>query len=233
MKTRCEASSAGCSAFSASRASATSGRSRSAACRTFFKRDLVAVVEAPHRADGDRELLLAAKPVANLLQRQIGLLRYQIEQPLLVCVERRAAVPGAGFRRDAACSGPPIEPTHRRRGCKVEHPRRLPPALPLLDHRNCALAQVLGVPLRHGIPPPPLTELLEPDLRDRRNPPWPIRFTSSRNRSSARCKSRHRAIRARPNSKRGRIMYAQTVGGQTHRRGPMVKILLIAIIALP
>src|SRR5262245_102843 len=190
MKTRCEASSAGCSAFSASRAAATSGRSRSAPCRTFFKRDLVAVVRPPHRTDGDRELLLAAKPVANLLQRQIGLLRYQIEQPLLVCVERRAAVPGAGFRRDAACSGPPIEPTHRRRGCKVEHPRRLPPALPLLDHRDRALAQVFRGALRHGFPPLLLTEPLESDLHVRGTPPWPMRFTSSRNRSSLYRRSR-------------------------------------------
>src|SRR5262247_825264 len=131
MNTRREGFSAGCSAFRALRAAATSGRSCSAACRTFFKRDRVAVVEAPHRADGDSELLLAAKSVANLLQRQIGLLRYQIEQPLLVCVERRATVPGAGFRRDAACSGPPIEPTHRRRGARLSTraaSRRLSPS---------------------------------------------------------------------------------------------------------
>src|SRR5262245_26186773 len=158
MKTRRDASSAGCSAFSALRAAATSGRSRSTACRTFFKRDLMALVEAPYRADGDSELLLATKSVANLLKGQVRLLRHEIEQPLLVRLERRATVPGAGFRLDAACSGPPIEPTHRRRGCKIEQTRHLPSALALLNHRNRALAQVLRVPLRHRIPPPVPTE---------------------------------------------------------------------------
>src|SRR5262245_2857426 len=97
MKTRREALSAGCSAFNSARAAATSGRSCSAACRTFFKRDLVPIVEPPDRAGGDSELLLATQSVADLLQRQIGLLRHQIEQPLLVSLERRAAVPGAGL----------------------------------------------------------------------------------------------------------------------------------------
>src|SRR6478736_6594853 len=91
-----------------------------AACRTFFKRDLVAVVEAPDGADGDSELFLAAKPVANLLKRQIRLLRHQIEQPLLVRLERRATVSSAGFRRNAARSVPPVKPTHCRRGSKFE-----------------------------------------------------------------------------------------------------------------
>src|SRR5882757_1429100 len=165
MNTRRRALSAGCSAFSSSRAAATSGRSCSAACRTFFERDLVAVVEAPDGADSDSELLLAAQPVANLLKRQIGLLRHEIEQPSLVRLERRATVAGAGLRLDAASAVPSIQPTHRRRGRKVEHTRDLPPALSLLDHRNRALAQVLRVALRHGIPPPPLTEPFESDLR--------------------------------------------------------------------
>src|SRR5262245_24536448 len=158
MKTRREDFSACCSAFSRLRAAATSGRSCSAACRTFFKRDFMAVVEAPDGAGGDGELLLAAKPVADLLKRQIGLLCHEIEQPLLVCLERRATVPGAGFRRDAARSVPPVEPTHCRRRGKVENTRNLTPTLSLLDHLNRTFAQVFRVPLRHSIPPPPLTE---------------------------------------------------------------------------
>jgi IstB-like ATP binding protein len=158
MNTRREGFSAGCSAFSALRAAATSGRSCSAACRTFFKRDLVALVEAPHRADSDSELLLAAKPVANLLKCQIRLLRHEIEQPLLVRLERRTTVPSAWFRRNAARSVPPVKPTHCCRGSKVEHTRGLPPALPFLHYRNRALAQVLRVTLRHRIPPPLPTE---------------------------------------------------------------------------
>src|SRR5215510_9800703 len=154
MNTRREGFSVGCSAFSSLRAAATSGRSCSAACRTFFERDVVAVVEAPDGAGGDGQLLLAAKPVADLLERQIGLLRHEIEQPLLVRLERRTTVPSAGFRRDAPRSVPPVKPTHCRRGSKVEHTRDLPPALSLLDHNNRTLPQVLRVTLCHGTPPP-------------------------------------------------------------------------------
>src|SRR4029434_8882051 len=146
MNTRREGFSVGCSAFSSLRAAATSGRSCSAACRTFFERDLVAVVEAPHRAGGDSELLLAAKPVADLLKRQIRLLRHEIEQPLLVRLERRATVPSTGFRRNAARSVAPVKPTHCRRGSKVEHTRDLPPALSLLDHHNRTLASLSSSP---------------------------------------------------------------------------------------
>src|SRR5262249_60389807 len=46
----------------------------------FFERDLVAVVEAPHRAHGDAELLLSTKSFADFLQRQIGLLGNEMEQ---------------------------------------------------------------------------------------------------------------------------------------------------------
>src|SRR5215831_15617952 len=111
MKTRRDALSTGCSAFSCLRAAATSGRSCSAACRTFFECDLVAVVEAPDGAGGDTELLLATQPVADLLKRQVGLSRHKIEQPLRVRLERRATVAGAGLRGDTASTVPPIKPT--------------------------------------------------------------------------------------------------------------------------
>ena len=78
---------------------------------------------------------LAATPVVNFLKRQLRFMRHEIEQPLLVRLERRAIVAGTWLRLDAA-SGPPIEPTHRRRGCKIEQTRHLPPALSLLYHRN-------------------------------------------------------------------------------------------------
>jgi len=70
------------------RAAATSGRSCSAACRTFFERDLVPVLEAPDRAHGGIKLHFAPQPVADLFEPQVGLLRNQIEQPSLVCLKR-------------------------------------------------------------------------------------------------------------------------------------------------
>src|SRR5215831_18582204 len=189
MKTTREASSLGCSAFSASRAAATSGRSCSHAWRTFFELDLVAVVEAPHRAHGDAELLLSTKSFADFLQRQIGLLGNEMEQPILVRLERRPAVASAGFIFDAACRRPQVEPTHCCRSDDVEQARDLAPALTLLDQCNRARTQVIRVPPRHDISPPLLTEQPESDLRARWNPLWRFRLVSSRKRSSDYCEA--------------------------------------------
>src|SRR6202790_1190162 len=91
----------GCSAFSAARAAATSGRSCSAACRVFFERDLLTIVEAPDRARSNLELLRAAEPQADVIERQVRLRGDKIE-PLLMLVQRRAAMAGAGLGLDAA-----------------------------------------------------------------------------------------------------------------------------------
>src|SRR5215475_14369604 len=183
MKTRREASSLRCSVFSAARAAATSGRSCSDAWRTFFEGDLMPVVEAPHRAHRDAQLLLSAKSLADFLERQIRLFCHEIKQPLLVRLERRATVTGARFGRDVAGPAPPIEPTHCCGGCKFEQTRDLPPALSLLDHRNRTLPQVFRVPLAHGFPPSVSTEHSNLICPTAGIPPWQFRFTSSRNRS--------------------------------------------------
>src|SRR5438067_1736993 len=82
MNTRRGASRRGCSALSSARAAATSGRSCSAACSVFFEGDPMALVEAPHRARCGFLLLLGAKAHADLIERQVGLRRNKIEQPL-------------------------------------------------------------------------------------------------------------------------------------------------------
>lgn len=88
MNTRRGASSSDCSAFSSARATATSGRSCSAACRVFFKRDVVALVEAPHRGRPGFQPLLRFEPRANLFKCQVWLRCHQIEQPLAIRLER-------------------------------------------------------------------------------------------------------------------------------------------------
>src|ERR1700730_13243515 len=95
MNTRRGACRRGCSAFSSARAAATSGRSCSAACSVFFEADAVTLVEAPHRAGCGFQLLVGAKPRANLIERQIGLRRNEIEQPLAMLLKRR---PGLASR---------------------------------------------------------------------------------------------------------------------------------------
>src|ERR1700720_1116825 len=106
MNTRRGALREGCSAFSAARAAATSGRSCSAACRVFFERDLVTIEEAPNRARSNLELLGAAEPQADVIKRQVRLRGDKIEQPLLMLVQRRAAM-GRGGRPRAPHRPPP------------------------------------------------------------------------------------------------------------------------------
>src|SRR5271169_463114 len=153
MNTRRSALSEGCSAFNAARAAATSGRSCSAACRVFFERDLVTIEEAPDRGRSNLESLHAAEPHADIIQRQVRLRGDKIKQPLLMFVQRRAAMAGAGFGLDAARRRPALDPADRCRGADVEYTRHLPRALALLGHRDGPLPQVLRVSLRHRAPP--------------------------------------------------------------------------------
>src|SRR6202790_676785 len=152
----------GCSSFSGARAAATSGRSCSAACRVFFERDLVTIVEAPDRARSNLELLRAAEPQADVIKRQVRLRGDKIEQPLLMLVHRRAAMAGAGLGLDAAGRRPALDPADRRRGTDVEQTCRLPRTVTLLDDRDDPPPQVFRVSLRHRAPPPLSSE--EPNL---------------------------------------------------------------------
>src|ERR1700674_3551763 len=152
----------GCSAFSAARAAATSGRSCSAACRVFFERDLVRNVAAPDRARSNLELLRAAEPQADVIKRQVRPRGHKIEQPLLMLVQRRAAMAGAGLGLDAAGRRPALDPADRRRGTDVEQTCRLPRTVTLLDDRDDPHPQVFRVSLRHRAPPS--LSLEEPNL---------------------------------------------------------------------
>src|SRR5674476_449359 len=100
----------GCSAFSSARAAATSGRSCSAACSVFFKRDAVSIVKSPDRGSADLKFFGRCEPRADLVECQIGLSGHQIEQPLLMLLERRVAMAGARLRRDATGCPPKIHP---------------------------------------------------------------------------------------------------------------------------
>src|SRR5260370_40865648 len=73
-----------CSAFNSARAAATSGRSCSAACNVFFKRDAVPLVKPPDRGSADLQSFGRCEPCADLIECQIGLSVHQVEQPLLL-----------------------------------------------------------------------------------------------------------------------------------------------------
>src|SRR5262249_39050038 len=165
MKTRRGARSLGCSAFSAARSAATSGRSCSTACSVFFEGDVMTVEEAPDRADASLLLSLRAQPHADLLERQVRLRRDQIDKPLLVLLQRRAAMTGAGLGLDVPGLPPAIHPPDCRRNAEIENARCLACALAGLDKLDRAHPEVLGVSLRHRVSPLPLTETSESDLR--------------------------------------------------------------------
>src|SRR4029077_5199169 len=79
MNTSRAASNMPCSRIQRRRARATSARCCSAALRVFFKRDLVALKEAPHRGATTRKLALAHR-TDHLVQRQIRLPLNQRQQ---------------------------------------------------------------------------------------------------------------------------------------------------------
>src|ERR1700724_4443843 len=142
MNTRRGALRESCSAFSAARAAAPSGRSCSVACRVFVERDLLTIVEAPDRARSNLELLRAVEPQADVIERQVRFRGDKIEQPLLMLVQRRAAMASAGFGLDGAGRRPRLDPPDRRRGTDVEQTCRPPRAPTFLDDRDAPLPQV-------------------------------------------------------------------------------------------
>src|SRR5262245_52453453 len=74
-----------------------SGRTCSVAWRVFFEGDLVTLVEAPDRGYAYLHLPFAPQPRADLVQRQIRPPGYEVEQPPLVVLERRATVTCSRF----------------------------------------------------------------------------------------------------------------------------------------
>src|SRR5262245_31006478 len=74
MNTRRSGSSSGRACSQASRRTATSGLSCSAACAVFFKRHGVAIEEAPYPAARERSAVLQLQHLDDLGQREIDLL---------------------------------------------------------------------------------------------------------------------------------------------------------------
>src|SRR6185436_6883571 len=91
MNTSRRGSSPGCSAFHASRAAATSGRSCSLACTIFFEADAFGGKEPPYRAVADM-LAAGGKLGPDLLQRQIGKRGDPLQQPVSFLLQPRAVV---------------------------------------------------------------------------------------------------------------------------------------------
>src|SRR5450631_836490 len=143
-----------CSAFSAARAAATSGRSCSAACSVFFERDAVPLVKSPNRGSADLQSFGRSEPCADLIECQIGFSGHQIEQPLLMRFERRATVSGAGLGCDATGCMPAIHPADSGRGRKIKQARGFSAALAALNQSHHAISQICRIALGHDRPRP-------------------------------------------------------------------------------
>src|SRR6202043_3678540 len=91
---------------------------------------------------------------AAVIRRQSRFRGNKNKQPLLMVVQRRAAMASAGFGLDAAGRRPALDPADRRRGTDVEQTCRLPRAVTFLDDRDDPPPQVFRVSLRHRVPPP-------------------------------------------------------------------------------
>src|SRR5215212_7212009 len=133
----------------ASRASATSGLSCSAACAVFFERDAARVEEAPDRGGAGVQAALVLEAGSDLLEREIGCAVDQFEQIVGLIVElgaRRMALalgrPLAGVA-GAACPGDGRGGADAEAGCRAS--RRA--AKRLIED---AFAQILAVRACHG-----------------------------------------------------------------------------------
>ena len=101
------------------------------------------LVKSPNRGSADLQSFGRSEPGADLIECQIGFSGHQIEQPLLMRLERRATVSGAGLRCDATGCMPAIHPADSGRGRKIKQARGFPVAL-----GTSAMADLLGADFR-------------------------------------------------------------------------------------
>src|SRR5215212_6479057 len=134
----------------ASRASATSGLSCSAACAVFFERDAARVEEAPDRGGAGVQAALVLEAGSDLLEREIGCAVDQFEQIVGLIVELGARRMALALGRSlagvagAACPGDGRGSADAEAGCRA--PRRAAAKRLIED----AFAQILAVRACHG-----------------------------------------------------------------------------------
>jgi len=147
MKMSLFGSSRGCSRFQLARAVRTSSRSCSAACRLFFESDVVALAEPPHRTGANRNAA-PAQPATNFFQRQVRFGGDQLQQPLLVSIQRRAlAAHGLGGHRSSL--PPARNPPDRRTRAYLKRCRGFMTRGSRLHCTHHPSTQVTRIGLRH------------------------------------------------------------------------------------
>src|SRR5579859_1083141 len=149
-----------CSRIQRRRARATSARCRSAACRLFFKGDVVSVEKTPKRAAAGSNPPLAQRR-NRLYQRQIRLLSDQSQDLGRKLFQRRNAS-AARLRRGTSRLTPALQPLYRRGHAHIETFRRLASRRARLHGLDNAFPQITRIGLRHR-PPRPQGESMRKD----------------------------------------------------------------------
>ena len=150
MKTRRVESSSPCSRIQRRRARATSARSCSEACRTFFERDAVALQKTKQRSAAAGYLALVHRS-HDLVECPVLLLLNEGDNLLEIIVQRRAAPP-AGFGFVSSLIAPCLMPPHSRADANGVAFRRLVPGRSLVNRFNNAFAQIRRIRSCDGSP---------------------------------------------------------------------------------
>jgi hypothetical protein len=140
-----------CSRIQRRRARANSARSCSAARRLFFEADAVAIEEPPYRGPAARDLSLAHRR-NDLVQRQVRLLSNETQQPFRMLFERRGTA-AAWLCSKATGVFPALRPKNHHAGAEFISFGRLATRRTGLDRFDHACTQVVGIWLRHRLPP--------------------------------------------------------------------------------
>jgi hypothetical protein len=150
MKTRQVESSSPCSRIQRRRARATSARSCSDACRTFFERDAVTLQKSKQRRAAAGYLPLVHRS-DNLIERAITLLLDKGDNLLGMVFQRRAAA-AVGLGGVSPLVPPRLMPPHRRADADTKALRRFVPCRALVNCLHHTFAQIRRIRSCHGSP---------------------------------------------------------------------------------
>jgi hypothetical protein len=130
MKTSFLGSRLNCPAIHSLRASATSGRSCSDACRVFFEAYFMTLEKAAERAVGSVQAEPLPDATDQIGQGQVALIGHQVQKPSRVGLQRRPAPAASRTLRHRPALRLQRYPANRRRGAHAEVGRRLAPRHP-------------------------------------------------------------------------------------------------------
>jgi hypothetical protein len=177
MKTRRVESSDPCSRIQRRRARATSARSCSHACRTFFERDAVTLQKSKQSRPAAGYLPLVHRS-DNLVERPITLLLDKGDNLFDMVFQRRAAA-AVGLGAASPLVAPRLMPPHRRADADTKVFRRLVPCRSFVNCLHHTFAQIRRIRSCHGSPKGESPRKTLPF-----RPSWESRFRSNGNRSS-------------------------------------------------